>query len=303
MDGRTKGQVVGISPDAETERTRILNWWAMIRWFMLVVLFAIGLLHLSEDRKMVDSFIFYGGFFGVFILNVLFQVQSKYRTHWVTVFQIVLDILFATYVVHFTGGLASSFVWIYLLGIITAALTIPKTGGFMAGLIGSLALLMLIILYQNGILHPIQTSNSDMSSMLTYILSYTGLFCGVAMIANFLSDLLAQKSSDTGLIEQERQKINELYEKLEEARVKLDQMRDLNPILIDIAELDHDLNTPLCVISLSLSRVTRLGIELGDEGLKKSGNEITDALNRINHMLLRLDALKKTDYIKQIRGH
>jgi hypothetical protein len=31
----------------ETEKEKLLSWWAMIRWFLVVVLFSIGLLHIS----------------------------------------------------------------------------------------------------------------------------------------------------------------------------------------------------------------------------------------------------------------
>ncbi len=51
---------------------------------------------------------------------------------------------------------------------------IPKTGGFIAGLIGSMALLLLITLYQNKIIAPLSTGTDDTGSMMIYILSYTG---------------------------------------------------------------------------------------------------------------------------------
>ncbi len=70
------------------------------------------------------------------------------------------------------------------------------------------------------------------------------------------------------LSQEDESHIAELESKLEMADKALEQLRELIPTLIEISHLDHDLNTPLCIISLSLSRVKRLGIELNDEGLQ-----------------------------------
>lgn len=278
----------------ENERLKLLNWWAMIRWFMVVVLFSIGLLHVNFTEKMVQNVIFFSVFGGIVALNLLFQVQAYARKRWVSVFQVILDIVFSTIVVHLTGGLSSFFVWVYLIGVITAALTIPNNGGLMAGLIGSLSLMVLILLYQNGILAPSKASQLDIAGTTVYVLSYTGLFCGVALIAGYLSDQLSKYKNL-------QMELAALGEKLSASGNLSTEVEELLPILKDVAHLDHDINTPLCVITLSLGRVKRYGNELQIEGLQKSNNEITEAVNKISIILQRLQALKRHPLVHKAR--
>lgn len=270
----------------DNERYQLLSWWAMIRWFMVVVLFSIGLLHISFNETMVQTILFFSVFAGIVALNLLFQIQSHTTKQWVIVFQVILDIVFATIVVHLTGGLNSFFVWVYLIGVITAALTIKQNGGLIAGLTGSFSLLILILLYKNGVLSPTESSNMDVAGSTVYILSYTGLFCGVALIANYLSDQLTYLRSLETDIKAAKSLIAD-YEALQK------QVDELMPILRDVGHIDHDINTPLCVITLSLGRVKRYANEYQNDGLNKSNNEIMEAVNKISIILQRLHPMKQ----------
>jgi len=257
----------------------------MIRWFLVVVLFSIGLLHISFKDTLVQNIMFFMVFTGIVALNLLFQLQARARKQWVVAFQVVLDIVFATLIVHITGGLNSFFVWAYLIGVITAALTTPQNGGLIAGVTGSFSLLILVLLYKNGVLIPTETTGLDIAGSTVYILSYTGLFCGVALIANYLSDQLAMQKVLQQDLDAAKQKINE-YEEFTQ------QFQNFIPVLKDVAHMDHDINTPLCVITLSLGRIKRYAKEYQNEGLEKSNNEITDAVNKISLILSRLQSLK-----------
>jgi prefoldin subunit 5 len=268
-----------------SDKQKVLNWWAMIRWFMVVVLFSISLLHIRFNESNIQALVIIGVFGGIIALNLLFQVQALCHKHWVEIFQIVSDIVFATLIVHLTGGLSSFFVWVYLIGVITAALTIPQNGGLIAGLIASMSLLVLAVFYQNGLLTPIAVYGLDTVGSTMYILSYTGLFCGVAMIANYLSDQVTKHHETAREMEALRTQVASLN------KLKSD-MEELKPILQDVSQIDHDINTPLCVITLSLSRVKKYGTELQIDGLQKSNNEITDAVNKISSILNRLKVLK-----------
>jgi K+-sensing histidine kinase KdpD len=276
------------------DKPSLLTQWSTIRWFMVVVLFSIGLLHVNFTEKTVQNTLFFAVFGGIAALNLLFQMQVFTHKKWVTIFQVILDIVFATIVVHLTGGLSSFFVWVYLIGVITASLTIPHNGGLLAGLVGSLSLMVLILLYQNGVLAPSQASQLDIAGSTVYVLSYTGLFCGVAMIASYLSDQLNLQKN----LQKELQDLKEKQATLEESN---NAWEDIIPVLKDVAHLDHDINTPLCVITLSLGRVKRYGNELQNEGLQKSNNEITEAVNKISLILQRLQALKRHPLVQKAR--
>lgn len=277
----------------DREQLQLMHWWSLVRWFMVVVLFSIGLLHISFRETMVESMLFLGVFIGVVCLNVMFHLQSNLYKPGMIMFQVILDTLFATIVVHFTGGLNSHFVWVYLIAVITASLTIPKVGGLFAGLAGSLSLLVLTALYQNQIISPTELSEVDATNSTIYVLSYTGLFSGVAFISSYMNDfILKHHQVDTELQNcQEEVKLKEI--ELQASHKSNQSYRRLHPLLRDIGQLKHDINTPLCVITLSLSRVKRAGIELSNEGLQKSNNEITEAVNKISSILSRIDDLNE----------
>ncbi len=279
----------------------IFKLWAMIRWFMVIVLFSIGMLHLSENFQKYPTVIFVGVFFGIIVLNLLYRFNTKFINTWFTAFQVVLDIVFATLVVHLTGGLNSYFVWIYLMGVLTASLMIPQLGGIFAGLIGSVSLFGLIMLYQFNILTPIIPESGGISSRTIYILSYTALFCGVAMIAGYITDQLNHYSA---LLKHKQLAIDEAVGKFDNAETNLKankkfikQSNALIKSAFDISNLDHDLNTPLCIISLSIGRIKRMGIETDNDILLKTSNEISDAINRINLILQRLNQVKHNPLI------
>jgi hypothetical protein len=286
----------------EEERTYLLRWWAMIRWFIVVVMFSIGVLHISLKEKVVETVIFLGVFVGIIALNLMFQLQVRLKSQMVFLFQVILDLIFATMVVHLTGGLSSFFVWVYLIGIITASITIPKIGGLVTGLVGSMSLLVLILLYQNHILSPTNLEQFDVTGVTVYILSYTGLFCGVAFISSYLSDQLNHYKKIEDKHRRNELELDNLREKARDYEKYQLEVKELVKAVNEVAHLDHDINTPLCVISLSISRVKKVGMELDNENLNKTSNEVTEAINKISSILRRLEVLKTNPLVGYKRG-
>jgi K+-sensing histidine kinase KdpD len=276
-----------------SEKTNMLRWWAVVRWFLVVVLFSIGLLHINLAKTIVESVAFITVFAGIVCLNIMFRLQTNIHRRGFMILQVLLDILFATIFVHITGGMNSYFVWVYLIGVITASLTIPRVGGVFAGLAGSFSLMMLAFLYQNNVLNPTETSSLDVTGSIIYILSYTGLFSGVAFISGYLNENCDKNEKLEVALQNNRQQSQSLISAVEELRQSNRKVKELMPVLDDIGQLRHDINTPLCVISLSMSRVKRLGLELSNDALLKSDNEITESLNKISTILQRLDVLNE----------
>jgi len=273
------------------EKTNMLRWWSVVRWFLVVVLFSIGLLHINLTETIVESVAFITVFVGIVCLNIMFRIQANMHRRGFMILQVLLDILFATIFVHITGGMNSYFVWVYLIGVITASLTIPKVGGVFAGLAGSFCLVMLAFLYQNGVLVPTESSSLDVTGSVIYILSYTGLFSGVAFISSYLNENCDKNEKLEEALQNNRNQSQALMDALDELKRSNNNIKELLPVLEDISQLRHDINTPLCVITLSMSRVKRLGLELSNEALLKSDNEITESLNKINTILQRVDVL------------
>jgi len=91
--------------------------------------------------------------------------------------------------------------------------------------------------------------------------------------------------------------LSESIAKLAESDKVSKQLDELMLILKDVGHIDHDINTPLCVITLSLGRVKRYANEYQNEGLNKSNNEIMEAVNKISLILKRLQPMKQNPLV------
>ena len=282
-------------------------WWLKIRWFIVLILFAIGLLRIGMVSQTIPIVVFVGAFLGISALNILFHLQIITSNNIIGAAQIVLDIIFGAIVVHLTGGLDSSFVWIFLVAVVTASLSIEKMGGFIAATIGSMSLLTLILMYNFGWLVPVcgQPYNSDVATQTIFLISYTGLFTVIAFISGYTSDMV-RKLSLKVLEANDKLKNQEDYlldkkEKLVIDEKQINDYKEVVKVSASIVGIDHDINNPLSIISLSLSRVKRAASEYDDEKLHKSSNQIAEAINKINGILVRLQELKRLPLIKQAR--
>ena len=281
------------------------KWWSKIRWFIVLILFAIGILRVNQIQEMYPIVVFVSTFIGICVLNMLFHMQIIRTNILFSSLQIVLDIIFATLVVHLTGGLNSSFVWIYLIAVITASLNIENVGGILAAMIGSMCLLMLILMYNFGWLATVGggTFDADVSSQTIFLISYTGLFSGIAFISNFLSDLMKkiavnmQKSKD--LLKEQETVIAEKQKDIIQNKITLDKYKEVVSVAAPLASIDHDINNPLTIISLSIRRVVKAAQDHKDDKLTKASDQMTEAINGINSILARLQKLKNLELIQK----
>lgn len=296
-------KIKNLSPEVQT-----FKWWSKIRWFIVLILFAIGILRVTQVDQTYPIVIFVASFVGIGILNILFYLQILKTNIFFSSLQIVLDIIFATVVVHLTGGLDSAFVWIYLLAVISASLVIEKSGGIIAAMIGSMSLLMLILMYNFGWLIPVDGLEfvADIPTQTIFLISYTGLFSGVAFISSNISHKLKQYSvsteASTKFLEAQKLQIKEKTTELENSESLLDKYKEVVHEAAEVSRMDHDLNNPLTIISLSIRRIIEAGQEHKDEKLEKSGNQMSDAIDKINNILTKFQKFKQLDLIKEERN-
>lgn len=282
-------------------------WWSKVRWFIVLVLFAIGILRVAQVEQTYPIILFVATFLGISILNILFHLQIITPNNWVAALQITLDIIFATLVVHLTGGMESDFVWIYLVAVITASLAIEKTGGFLSAMIGSMCMLMLILMYNYGWLEPVTGAayKADVPSQTIFLISYTALFSGIAFVSSFISTLLkkiSQKAEALSSQLQEQTRLTQENQKMiSDSQSHLEEYREVVRTAAAIAGIDHDINNPLTIISLSIRRIKKAAAEYNDLKLEKSGDQMTEAINAINGILVRLQKLKRLELVKEER--
>ena len=85
-------------------------------------------------------------------------------------------------------------------------------------------------------------------------------------------------------------------------RKLLEQYREVVQESARISYLDHDLNNPLTIISLSIRRIIKAAHDYNDDKLEKSGNQMTESINKINEILLKFQKLKQLDLINEERN-
>ena len=292
----------------ENHEVETYKWWSKIRWFIVLILFAIGILRVTQVNQTYPIVIFVIAFVGISILNVLFYLQIIKTHPLFSSLQIILDIIFATIVVHLTGGLSSSFVWIYLIAVITASLSTENSGGILAAMIGSLCLLILILMYNFGWLIPVDGTafKADIPTQTIFLLSYTGLFSGIAFISSFISTILKHYSTsskkNTEFLTEQKVELSDIEAEMLINKKLFEKYQEVVHETALISGLDHDLNNPLTIISLSIRRIIKAANDYNDKKLEKSGNQMTEAINKINEILIKFQKLKQLDLIQEERN-
>jgi len=268
-------------------RDKILKWWSNLRWFMILVVMCVGSLEILQNSMNYQPLVYLGVFGGLVALNLYFHLHKSGNTKSAIIIQILLDVLFATLSVHLTGGPGSYFSWLYLIPVITASLLIPRTGGVMTGLIGTFSLLGLIACYRLGLLEMPDQNWQGFGTV--YLLSYSGLFCVIGFIVNFLNDLAINAGKDVQESEKEREMITEKLDKVKGENLSMNKVCEA---VKDITWLDRDLNTQLCVVSLSLKRIKKAAVEMESDDLARSSNEISESVNKMISILESMDRFR-----------
>ena len=125
---------------------QVLSWWIQIRWFLTLVIFIIGILQTSQIDQLYPIVIFIVVFLSISLLNIFFYLQINVSNIFFSILQIILDIIFATLIVHLTGGITSTFIWIYLIVIITSSLSNGKHIGLLSAIASILSLVFLFFI-------------------------------------------------------------------------------------------------------------------------------------------------------------
>ncbi|MHB8837713.1 MAG: putative bifunctional diguanylate cyclase/phosphodiesterase [Gemmatimonadaceae bacterium] len=189
-DGRSRHRTLEQSHWASPHLRTMLV--AKMRWIMLAVLGSYSLFAaacLAFDR--VPRFLTWPqqlllllvtGVVASYNLFFQFSYEAVRHLRWVDHLQVVLDLMFVTVVIHFSGGAVSWFWPIYLLVTIEAAFLLPRQEDvWMVGAIGGALYAMLLAGHFADVIHPIRMP------FLPAVLPNNGLFlllivCWVAIL-------------------------------------------------------------------------------------------------------------------------
>ena len=175
-------------------------------------------------------------------------------------------------------------------------------------MIGSMCILMLVITYNFGWLIPLTEVEHKISTpeQTIFLLSYTALFSGIAFISSYISNMLKKLNQHNRIltvkVRDKDKKIDEIQQESVKTKDDFSQYQEVVRVGAKISGIDHDINNPLTIISLSIRRVKKAAQEHNDDKLLKSANQMSEAINNINGILVRIQELKRLELIKEERN-
>jgi two-component system, NtrC family, sensor histidine kinase PilS len=205
----------------------------LCRIIILSSLLAITFLFQVSEKKfffiplIFDFYYFIGLFYLVTILYALLlkRIRDLFRF---TVIQIVVDLLFITGLIYFTGGKESYFPIIYIFSIIGGSILFSRRGAFFLASLSSLfyGLLLVLQLYQ-WIHPPGQSAPYEPSQIFYSLVVYMAAFYIVAVLSSTISEELQTKKKE--LFQKEAD-----YQQLETFNRNIIQSLDSGLLTIDM---------------------------------------------------------------------
>jgi len=262
-----------------------LTTWLKVESYSLITLLCISIL-ISIGVVPLFGLIFA---LSLIILNILLNFTLIYNSEKQKSFyylKIFLDLLSAFFIVHLTGGKDSFFIWIFIFPLITDILLFEEKLKFVPAVISTVGLFIYLIIELILSKRTITFSESDTLFFLSNAIFFsfvnwlfinfkTGIGENAALKADLTKDALVKNPTKVpidigknGSIVLDKQ--------------KFDKYDEVVKVAADLATIDHDINNPLTIISLTISRIQLTAKKYNDDKLVKYSNQMSEALSKIN---------------------
>ena len=226
-----------------------LKWLIIGRFLFAVLLMGSTLaLQFSEDTGSVpETFlslyvVIFALFFCSIIYTVIFRFYKNEHHQWPAYFQIVVDTVFLSAIIHLTGGYLSFFGFLYLLVIMVASILLYKKGSLIIATICSLEYGFILYLENIGWIKPVimdqgkQIVAAHSMEQVFYKVLITSIACfAVAILSGLLS-------------EQTKKSKNELLE-MESHVKRVEKMAYIGQMAANLA---HEIKNPLASLAGSI---------------------------------------------------
>ncbi len=197
------------------ELQKKLKWLLLSRLVILILLFAAITIFLAQYQFLFKLFVVYG-FITLGYLSALYFwriARKEFSFAFLYGIELFFEILMETAIIHFTGGEASPFTFLYMLTILSSAFFYDLPGTVLTATGAALAYSALTYLRFNEITEPVFIAGSSIahrSSDMTFAIAYIQV-CFLYIVA-FLSGYLSRKiRAHLGELEETKQRLERAY--------------------------------------------------------------------------------------------
>jgi two-component system sensor histidine kinase PilS (NtrC family) len=213
----------------------------LCRIIILTLLLTITFLFQISEKKyffipMTNSFYYFLGFFYLVTIFYAIFLKKVKDLHHFTFIQIVIDHLFITCLIYFTGGKESFFPIAYIFSIIGSSIIFYKRGAFFSASFSTFLYGFLLLLQLHHWINPLgQPSLYDASQIFYSLIIYMATFYIVAFLSSTISEELKKKKKE--LIQKQVD-----YKQLETFNRNIIQSLDSGLLTIDLDGKTNFLN-------------------------------------------------------------
>ena len=175
---------------------------------IIVITFLLGstvLIHFKEKTIFLEPYLIclYALIVSTYLLNLLYILVLNRIKNLVAFayIQIVLDIVYVTFIIYITGGIESIFSFLFILSIINASILLYRRGGFAIASASSIFYGACLDLEYYGILPPLFGQSPSILAYKASEFFYTILmniagFYAVALLSSFLAEQVRTSKKD-----------------------------------------------------------------------------------------------------------
>lgn len=192
-----------------------LEWLVKVRVLIITILLAIELAIVNLTSTNVDRRLFVGvivGWYGAAALHLAGRIRWPQQWCLQAKAQVCSDLVFATAVIYTTGGIDTSFNFLYPLLIIVAAVLLSETWAYLTASLSFILLGATLELSYFDLIPTYSTTRSDPKSLQAIILINLMAYVALAYLANKLARRIRQADVDLSTKSYELENLQRLHE-------------------------------------------------------------------------------------------